>query len=210
MKKCNYCGRYYKQGNTCPACNSIDFEEIRNPGSIRIDKPPKDGYTINMSDIKNEIIIGKTLKYIGLFFIIGSLSIAILVLIGIIILSILTPQQTNIKELIETIQIGILFSFFIPSPLLGLLLYYLGNKSLKDSLDTKEKVNDLRKNGILIKNLKYKAKKDLITVYFENDKGMQIPLQCKKVHVPLIRPDSCDILFKKDNPRIYYIDFDIY
>ena len=53
MKKCKYCGRYFKEGKSCPACNSIEFEEIRNPGSIRIDIPPKDKKrNNNWEDIK--------------------------------------------------------------------------------------------------------------------------------------------------------------
>ena len=139
-----------------------------------------------------------------------SASICSLVLIGIIIFSFVTTPISNKKELFDTIQVGFLLSFFIPSPFLGIFIYHLGNQALKTSLDTKKKVNHLKYNGVLIKNMKYEVKEDTITLIFENRNGMKIPLQYKKLHVPLMRPDTCDILFDKDNPKRYYIDFDIY
>ena len=214
MRKCKYCGRYYKNYETCPGCGSVQFEEIQNPGAIFINEIPEGGYKIDMSNQKRDSGIGFVLKIIGLGLI--GYSLVIFLFAFFIAMSVSFAEDApsfdgTFEYFLAYFELGLVLNFIIPSPYFGILFYWIGSLISKKTKSTKKNLERLRTNGILIKNLKYQMKNNQIEIIYKNDSGIRIPFKSKYLYrVPPVLPDTCDILFDRDDPGIYYVDFDIY
>ena len=213
MKKCKYCGRYYKNYQDCPGCGSPNYEEVRNEGCIRIDKVPEDGYKIDMSNLKRDGIIGTIFRIVGLLLLGYSFLLFLIILLVLISTSIVNGVTSieGMEEIGDYLTLGIIIMIIIPPPIIGWLFYWIGQSIDNNRKITNKNLERLRKNGILIKNLKYKKNKDQIEIVYEAPSGKKIPFISNPIYnFPTPLPDTCDILFDKEDPGIYYIGFDIY
>ncbi len=207
MRKCKYCNRYYSTYETCPGCGSVQFEEVHNHGALVVSEVPEGGYKIDMSNIKRHGPISTGCKIVGIFLLLQTAFMFFIVLS----LAISNPPVEGINTLEDTIMFGFTISSIIPSPFWGIVMYGIGEWIEGTRKNTKKNLERLRKNGILIKNLKYKMINNMIEIQYEIPHGVTIPFRSNELtHVPVHLPDRCDILFDRDNPDIYYIDFDIY
>lgn len=69
MYQCKYCGRYLKNNyNNCPGCGAVDFSYINNFGTIEVTEVPKNGYKINIENLKKDNIVGIILLVMGIIF----------------------------------------------------------------------------------------------------------------------------------------------
>ena len=217
MYICEYCGRYLKKKyEKCPACGSKTFKKVQNIGEVVIKTPPKDGYKVNLTNLKHErkghrpgTIIGLWVILFGIVFCTG------FVLTGISI----------VKDGLVTGYIFIGFAIFAFIAILKVALEFFGvaGKIIKGSNKNINKVKQLAKNGILIKNLKYKVvpvkgaiQGDKTTykvqVIYEIEKGKTKCFESEPKYLTALGRDdgTVDLLVDPNDYSNYFVDFEIY
>ena len=208
MYRCNYCKRYLKNKyENCPSCGSNSFNIISGVNVLIVNKAPIDGYKLNTHnylDLKKDIIFSQnnivSLIVFSTFLFMGIIIYLInLYLLGIVLLVVDLIYATY-KIIILTNKIN------------GI------NKKVKY-------INQLSKNGILIKNLPYKLEKNneeniivprediyKIVVEYEIETGKKITFKSEPKYYNLLinKSGTVDLLIDPDDYTNYFIDFEIY
>lgn len=212
MKKCDYCGRYFKEiHETCPGCGSTSFQNISNFGTIKITDVPQGGYKLDTDNFKSDK------KLFSIFYYAGIVTIAMGIIFSIIplLFSIVATGNDFFGITFALASISICIVTGLPFILIG----KYGIKKYKKNI---EKLNILSQKGILIKNMPYEIKPTgtvvnnqrvyAIEVQYELDNGTKIPLRSEaKYDGILARPDgTVDLLIDPNDISNYFIDFEIY
>lgn len=215
MYKCKYCGRYLKKEyETCPGCNSKEFEKIEQFGPKVITEIPKTGFKINLKNIKKEANIQ----------IIGNLIFTAVVFSPILLFiyinfSIMGIEKSNLFD------IPILEGIIIPLIFGGIIYLIIGKVFIKNIIkfikEKNLKIKNLEKlstTGVLIKNLEYKIKmsdkgyQKCIEVEYTTSSGEKIALlsEGKFNEILVSKNGTADLLIDPNDTTNYFIDFEIY
>lgn len=200
---CNYCGRHLKQEyEKCPGCNGSSFTTKAYLGEEIIDKPPKDGYHLNLYNLNR-------IHGIAFFFTILNL-IIITIPFFIIFLG-----YFNIF-IIEAF-------FFVPIiELFATIFFYIANRERKKYKRIIQRTKKLAKYGMLVKGIPYKMyfagqaffKKEFkcIEVIFKNSNDVEIPLYSEtKYNAEKMKHfETADLLIDPDDYSNYFIDYEIF
>ncbi len=206
MYICNYCGRYLKKHyDNCPACGANTFKKVQSISEMVIDKPPEGGYKVNLDNLKLEQ---------------NNSNFEIIILISIIIISSLLCLPYFLFDFI--------FLFFIVITILigvvsGSFIILTFSKEKKESKKEIERIRKLAKNGILIKNLKYRVRPVAgnvpgyttaftIQVSYEIKDGKEECFESEVKYLSALgREDgTVDLLIDPNDYSNYFIDFEIY
>ena len=205
MYKCEYCGRFFKEKKeACPGCGNIKLKYIRNEGTMRIETPPKGGYTLDLKNINVEKKYGMVGWIIELIVVICFMLFAI------------TFVSVFFRNTIVTVIAAILCLIEVIVGIINL------RKKINDGTRyNKTKLDRLKNYGVLIKNLNYKVKEkklqngqkyQYIQVLYEKENGKTLSLISEpKYNGKLSRDDgTVDLLIDPDDETNYFIDVDIY
>ena len=206
MYICKYCLRNLKKRyDTCPGCGASQFEEVKDFREKVIKDPPFGGYKIDFVNYEHEQGVGKVFKYIGY-----------LIVLVIIFFAIFFVDFSYDMALLGLELVMLLF-------FLGLAIFFIcdGNSRIKKSKKEIEKVKNLSKNGMLIKNLEY----EIVTigsnvnepvykirVYYKNQSGIKVPFISDVKYGTALTGSTgtADLLVNPNDFSEYYIDFEIY
>ncbi len=215
MYRCEYCNRYLKKKyDKCPACGSTTFKKMQNYDEMVIKTPPKDGYILNLENYKLERKDHKVGMMIG-FYILGFI---LLFCIPFILIPLL--GGFDLISLVFVI-FGLLFlieGFSVSK------MFFNKSKEIRNKADKSiDKVEELSKHGMLIKNLKYTIKpvdkkingqKTIykIRVIYEIEKGRTMCFDSEPKYLSALGRDdgTVDLLIDPNDYSNYFIDFEIY
>ena len=213
MRKCDYCGRYFKDMHeVCPGCGSAIFKSVHNFGTKKITEVPKGGYKLDNDNFKSDKKIFSIFYYVGI----------VIFVFGVVTSLPFFTAGAFIGDLgMEIGMMGGFMSLAIPG-LIGAIFFLIGRSGIKKYKENMKKLKVLSQKGLLIKNMPYKVKPTgtvvngkkiyAIEVQYELDNGTIIPLQSEaKYDGVLARPDgTVDLLIDPDDLTNYFIDFEIY
>ena len=212
---CEYCGRHLKKKyDNCPACGGTNFKKVQNIGEVRITEPPKDGYQVNLINFKEE----KKSHWGSTFLLLWTLVFAYSFLLGIV--SFFKAFDGLEAIIIPAIFIGVACISIIPI----IKLFFKNSKQIISTSNKDiKRIKYLSKNGMLIKNLKYKIKpvKNQIqgnkTIYriqviYEIEKGKTMNFESEPKYLTALGRDdgTVDLLIDPNDYSNYFIDFEIY
>lgn len=212
MYKCEYCNRHLKKKyDKCPACGSTSFKKIQNYGEEIIKTPPADGYILNLKNYSVEKNQEKAL-ILALTFIMFVMITPLMIFLFVD----LFRENSTFPKIVNILTI-IVF-------LIGIVRIIIGTyKMMPKSKVDFDKLKILSKNGILIKNLKYKIKaaekeiKGKKTVYriqiiYEIEKGKTKCFESEPKYLGALGRDdgTADLLVDPNDYSNYFIDFEIY
>lgn len=219
MYRCDYCKRYLKKKyDTCPGCGSDKFTRMESYDYMVIKEPPEGGYKVNLENYKIQKKPYSIPKWVMLIFLIISVLFCTVFI------------KTGIELIQEdgfAIAGGILFIFFALLMIISIIT--TTKKELKPFKDEEKKIENnmdkikqLEKKGILVKNLPYELKivdkkqvgKKIyyIHVVFEIEKGRTLSLKSEPRYLGALGRENgtVDVLIDPDDYSNYYIDFEIY
>ena len=216
MLVCNYCGRNLKKEyESCPGCGSNSFKNVSMTEQYEVKNPPKDGYKIKVESYEKSIKIAKILKMIGIILIFFLLLIDLpFVLGGLMVMG------EDVMFGTTFIVISLCVSFVFYAIAIGLIVY--SHKSKKKATANIERVKNLSKIGILIKNMPYEIRPtgtivngnpiNCIEVQYESKSGKLIPLRSEPKFLEVLgsQDGTVDLLIDPNDITNYYIDFEIY
>lgn len=212
MYKCEYCNRHLKKKyDKCPACGSTSFKKIQNYGEEIIKTPPADGYILNLKNYSVEKNQEKAL-ILALTFIMFVMITPLMIFLFVD----LFIENSTFPKIVNILTISVF--------LIGIVRIIIGTyKMMPKSKVDFDKLKILSKNGILIKNLKYKIKaaeketKGKKTVYriqiiYEIEKGKTKCFESEPKYLGALGRDdgTADLLVDPNDYSNYFIDFEIY
>ncbi len=198
MKKCKYCGRYMRNKvDACYSCGSNEFDNNEKDNIIIINAP-KEGFNVPTLYEENEIKKYNRLKKYGLY---------TLPFYFLIIFIYWFPLLSIIY-----------FYIFIQLIFVTIFLIAFGSHGINHYKNEIKRLNNLKNNGVLVKNLSYKVIPQENNYYkysvsFQMDKNTKSKkiMSNKKFATELFYNDELiDVLVNPSNHDDYYIGFDIY
>ena len=230
MYRCKYCGRYLKSSyDNCPGCGSNSYEYVNSVGVMKIEEIPKDGYKVNVKNLKTNRWSGLALTLLGGGMLFGSLiDIIITGFVGGVLLAYPVVDEygeiMSKKEVFSNTSTSIwAFGVFgIIMLVIGIPLLIFGIRTMRKHSKQIKDAQTLAHKGLLIKNLPYRIIDSgtrvndqpiyCIEIVYETENGTKIPLQSEpKYDGKLTRgDDTVDLLIDPENPSNYFIDFEIY
>ncbi len=214
---CEYCGRHLKKKyDKCPACGGASFKKVQNIGEEIIKEPPEGGYKVNLNNFKLERKGGIPAIIVGLWVLgFGAVFCSVFAFVG------MGANDTGFP--MGYIFVAFAIIAFISIGKMAFTFFKESGKSIQGSNKDINKVKYLAKNGILIKNLKYKVKpvKGTIqgdkTVYriqvlYEIEKGKTKCFESEPKYLTALGRDdgTVDMLIDPNDYSNYFIDFEIY
>lgn len=216
MLVCNYCGRNLKNDyDTCPGCGSNSFKKISMTDQYAINTPPKDGYHIKVDSYEKSVKMAKVVKWSGFGLILFMILFDIPFIFG-GIMSMDTDASFGASFLIMSLGISSIFYFIA----IGMIVFSV--KMKKKALNNIERVKQLARTGVLIKNMEYKLQPtgtiingvpiQCIEVQYESKSGAKIPLRSEPKYSGILGSEdgTADLLIDPKDFSNYYIDFEIY
>ena len=214
MYVCNYCGRVLKhEYEKCPGCGGSSFKTKAYLGEEIIKTPPKDGYKLNKESHKSNVKIGKILIGVGVVFTLAAFPI----LITDKLFSSLFSDSEILKEM------NWMDNFYLVPLVVGIMVTIFGIMRTKTAKNNMDKLENLSKKGILVKNIPYEVimTKTVymgstgvkLKVIYKNSAGVDIPLYSEikfNVEKQLSSDETVDLLIDPDDYSNYFIDFEIY
>ena len=214
---CEYCGRHLKNKyERCPGCGSSSFKKVQNIGQEIIKVPPKGGYHVNLKNFKLEKKNSLPGYFVALF----------MLVFGLMFLSVFIGvpfQEADESGFFKYVWIifTIIFGIALLKNIYG--IYKQSKDVSKKPKENINKIKELSKHGMLIKNLKYKIipVKNMInghkTVYkiqiiYEIEKGKTKCFESEPKYLTALGRDdgTVDLLIDPNDYNNYFIDFEIY